>query len=348
MILPLSRRLAAALLLLVPLLPGGADAADTRYGNVEVVCTDDAHCAALVRTEGGQPGSVLTIARGPQSRARWTLSISTFGALADRDRATAISIDNGVGVTLQPTADYAPFVRPTDFYVTRQSALDRLMIRLTAGTTLRFTYMDVSGNPHTDVFRLKGLDDALDAIDDAQKRVVGDRRFGPPEGLAPAPRVDRQTAAAATGVPPRLAEWHATSTPCESADSSGVAAVAPIIGPLSETAMLYALPCSGSGERVSFRLYLVETGEIGGIQDLSFAGWSPRFGWFGTDTLDDPVYDAPTRTLSGETRDGGGCAGRGRWTFDAYGFRLDRFEAAMTCGSSPGGWRPIYPDQPTR
>ncbi len=141
------------------------------------------------------------------------------------------------------------------------------------------------------MFRLKGLDDALDAIDDAQKRVVGDRRFGPPEGLSPAPRIDRQSAAAATGVPPRLADWHATSTACEAADGPDLATVAPIVGPLSETAMLYALPCSRSAGRVSYRLYLVETGEIGGIDDLAFAGWSPRFGWFGTDTLDEAAYD---------------------------------------------------------
>ncbi len=146
---PLSHALAAAALLLAAVAAPPADAAGTRYGNVEIACAEDGSCAAFVRTDGTGPGSVLTITRGPQSRARWTLSIATLGALADRDRAAAISIDNGVGVTLQPTADYAPFVRPTDFYVTRQSALDRLTIRLSTGTTLRFTYMDVSGAPHT-------------------------------------------------------------------------------------------------------------------------------------------------------------------------------------------------------
>lgn len=325
-----------------------AGAADTQYGNVTVSCGEDRSCVASIRSEGEGPGSVLMFGRGPQSRARWTMSISTLGALADRGRAMAVSIDNGVGVTLQPTADYAPFVRPTDFYVTRQSALDRLMVRLTVGNALRVTYMDVAGVPHTDSFKLRGLDDALDAIDVAQRRVVGDRRFGPPEGLPPAPVVDRQTAAMAAGLPPQLMDWHASSTLCEALESAGLMTVAPVVGPLSETAMLYALPCSRSGDRVSWRLYLVETGEIGGVDDLAFAGWSPRFGWFGTDTLDAVAYDAGTRTLTGETRDLGGCAGRGTWTFDAYAFRLERFEAGTTCGAETGPWKPVYPDQPTR
>ncbi|BBE72601.1 hypothetical protein [Oharaeibacter diazotrophicus] len=333
-------RAAAILLLLAAAPPAAADVVE-RFGGVEIRCDDARACTASIRAEGDGPGSVLRIARGPASRARWTLSIATLGALADRDRPVAVTVDNGVGVRLQPIADYAPFVAPTDFYVLSQSALDRLVVRLFTGASLRFSYVDVAGAPHTDVFRLRGLADALDAIDDVQRRVVGDRRFGRPEGLEPAPAVDRRALVAGAGVPPRLAEWHAVASGCEAADSADLAAVAPIVASVSDTATVYALPCFRSAGRTAFRLYEIESGEIGGMHLLVFAGWSPRLGWFGTDTLDDVELDGAR--LAGGTRDPGGCAGRGTWSFDAYAYRLDRFEAADRCGADPGPLRPVFP-----
>ncbi|WP_425515477.1 hypothetical protein, partial [Oharaeibacter diazotrophicus] len=131
-------RAAAILLLLAAAPPAAADVVE-RFGGVEIRCDDARACTASIRAEGDGPGSVLRIARGPASRARWTLSIATLGALADRDRPVAVTVDNGVGVRLQPIADYAPFVAPTDFYVLSQSALDRLVVRLFTGASLRFS-----------------------------------------------------------------------------------------------------------------------------------------------------------------------------------------------------------------
>lgn len=346
--MPIARLLLAVAALLAA--AGAAGAAETvkRFGNVTVRCTDDSTCAAVIRSEGEPSGSVLALERGPASRARWTLSVTTLAALADRDRAIGISVDNGVGVTLQPTADYAPFVDAAHFYVLSQSALDRIMVRLADGSTLRVSYIDIAGAPHTDAFRLKGLSDALDAIDDAQRRVVGDRRFGPPQGLPPAPVVDRQQLVAEQGVPPRLVELHGLSSGCEALDSPLLSTIPPVIGALSDTAMLYALPCTVGGKRTSYRLYLAESGEIGGLQTLAFAGFSRRFGWYGTLTLDAVAYDPEAHRLTAETRDAGGCAGRGSWVFDAYAFRLERFESADCGEKTSTGWRAIFtPPDPT-
>lgn len=321
-------------------------AAETRrtFGQVTVACTDDFYCAAAVRSDGAEPGSVLQISRSPGSRSRWTLAISTFGALADRDRPVSISIDNGVGVTLRPVSDYAPFVNATDFYIVSQSALDRLMVRLQAGSDLRFSYIDIAGEPHTDRFRLDGLAAALTDIDRQQKRVVGDRRSGPPEDLPPAPAIDRQQVVAEAGVPPRLVEWHSLGSTCEALDGPSIADVPPVIGPLSDTAMLYALPCYRSGERTAYRLYTVESGEIGGMHLLTFAVFSARFGWMGTDTLHAVTYDADQRRLTAEALDAAGCGSRGAWTWDEFAFALSGFEVADGCaGGGPPAWRKVWP-----
>jgi hypothetical protein len=333
--------LAAAAAGLIP--PAAAEMRRT-FGSVTVLCTDDRYCAAAIQSDGAEPGSVLQLSRSPGSRSRWTLSISTFAALADRDRPVSISIDNGVGVTLRPVSDYAPFVNATDFYVVSQSALDRLMVRLQAGNTLRFSYIDIAGGPHTDRFSLDGLGAAMTDVDRQQGRVVGDRRAGPPEDLPPAPTIDRQAVVAEAGVPERLLEWHAAGSTCEAIDGPSIADVPPVIGPLSETAMLYALPCYRSGERTVYRLYLIESGEIGGMHLLAFAVFSPRFGWMGTDTLHAVAYDADARRLSAEALDAAGCGSRGSWTFDAFAFRLDRFEVADGCanGATPA-WRQVWP-----
>ncbi len=326
------------------LLAAGISAAGAQatFGAVTVTCAADRACVAVVRSQGEDPGSVLQIARGPGSRDRWTIAISTLGALADRKRAVSLSVDNGVGVTLSPGSDFTPLVNPSDFYIISQNALDRLMVRLQAGHHLRFSWMDIAGAPHTDRFSLNGLGDALSSIDQQQNRVAGDRRAGPPVGLPPAPDVDGPSLVAEAGVPPRLLEWHLASSECEAPTSPALSTVAPVIGPLSETAILYALPCFQSEGRTSYRLYLNEMGEIGGMHLLTFAVFSSRFGWMGTDVLEDVAFDRDAKRLTAEDKSPNGC-NRGSWVWDAYAFRMESFEVADSCAGTSGAWRRAFP-----
>lgn len=337
--------IAAGLLLVAA--PAAAQQSSARYENAEVICDEASFCVAVVRSldANGEARSVLQLRRGPEPRSRWQIAISTLADLADRDRPVSLSVDNGVGITLRPASDYAPFVNPRDFFVLSQFALDRLMVDLQVGYVLRFAYIDIAGGPHTDVFRLDGLTAALNDIDRRQKRVARDRRSGPPEDLPPAPPVDKQALVALDGLPPRLVEWH-LAFECEAPDSPSLKDVDPVIGALSDTAMLYAIPCFRSNDRTGYRLYLVESGEIGGMHALTFATFSSRFGWMGADTLEDVRYDEKTRTLTAlDLGEGGGCGWSGTWVFDEYAFRLAGMRVHEGCGSPkpPEAWTEVYP-----
>lgn len=342
--------LAAVLAVVAALAPGAAAAQDRTFGSVRVSCAEDKFCVAAVRAVDGQGGtlSVLQLARTPQPRSRWTIAISTLASLADRTRPVSLAVDGKVGITLRPESDYAPFINPGDFYVLAPSALDRLMVDLQVGSQLRFTYIDIAGGPHTDQFPLDGLTAALTEIDRAQGRVVGDRRAGPPVDLPRAPEIDRQAMVALAGIPPRLTEWHLQSSTCEAPDSAALAGIEPVIGPLSPTAVLYAMPCFVRAGRPNHRLYYVENGEIGGMHTLFFATWSARFGWSGAETLESVVYDREARRLTAVDTGGvEGCGSAGSWVWDAYAFRLESMRAPTRCddGSDPAAW-PAVPGSP--
>jgi len=341
----MSRRLVftIALLAIAFSLATHASAAVAKFGAFSVACDDSLYCAASVQAVNPDKASVFVLARSPESRARWTVSISTLGVLADRDRPVSLSIDNGVDITLRPVSDYAPFVNPSDYYIVSPTALGRLMLQVLRGNTLRFSFIDLAGVAHTDRFLLDGLAPALNEIDRQQGRIPGDRRAGPPVGLPEAPDVDVAAHLKAAGVPPRLLELHLASTACAAPDAADIAEAQPLIAPLSETATLYAIPCYRNASGLASRLYLIESGEIGGMTPLVFAGFSDRLGWYGVDALVDVAYDAASRRLEAKGTDDHGCAFRGSWTFTDTAFRLDRLSAATACGAAPAGWRDVYP-----
>jgi hypothetical protein len=344
------RLLALARLLAVGFMICGLDAglaqADTlkRFGAALVTCTDDLLCAVSIKAVGEDKASSFVLTRGSESRARWIVSLITEGVVADADRPVSLSIDNGVDITLQPGSDYAPFVTPSSYYIISPSALDRLMLQVQRGHDLRFAFIDITGAPHTDRFPLVSLAAALNEVDARQKRVGGDRRAAPPENLPPSPAIDEAAIIADTGVPPRLLEWHVAASTCEAPDSADLQPVAPLIGPLSDTATLYAIPCFKGAHGTGFRLYMVERGEIGGMHALTFAGHSDRFGWTGTDTLFDVGFDKDKHALTASEIDEKGCVAKASWTWDEFAFRLDRMAVDPACAGSPdSGMKLVYP-----
>ncbi len=342
----MSRRLVfiTALLALALGVAAPASAADAkRFGGFSVVCDESLHCTASVQAVNPDKASVFVLSRSPESRARWTVLISTLGVLADRDRPVALSVDNGVDITLRPVSDYAPFVNPSDYYIVSPTALDRLMLQVQRGHMLRFSFIDVAGTAHTDRFPLDGLMPALNEIDRQQGHIPGDRRAGPPIGLPEAPDVDVGAHLVASGVPPRLLEMHIASTACEAPDATDIADAPPLIAALTETATLYAIPCFRNASGLASRLYVIDSGEIGGMTPLAFAGFSDRLGWYGVDVLFDVAYDADSRRLEASGTDDHGCAFRGTWSFADTAFRLDRLSAATSCGATAAGWKDVYP-----
>jgi hypothetical protein len=251
-----------------------------------------------------------------------------------------------VATTMRPRADFAPYVEAGTFYVVSQNALDRIMSDLQVAFEARFTYFDLSGAQHTDRFRLDGLNAALAEIDRRQQRIGADRRAGPPQNLPPAPEVDAQAMSVLDGVPPRLIDWHQSSSMCEAVNSPSLGPIAPVVAPLSDTAMLYALPCFIREGRPHYRLYMIESGEIGGMRALLFAAWTQRFGWTGTDTLEAIVYDPAERRLTSNSLRGvDGCGYSGEWVFDSYAFRLETMRAPEDCaapGGDPDAWPTVF------
>lgn len=342
----MSRRLVFGIALLAIVLSTVVDASAAepkRFGAFSVVCDDGKHCAASVQAVNPDKASVFVLSRSPETRARWTVLISTQGVLADRDRPVALSVDNGVDITLRPVSDYAPFVHPSDYYLVSQTALDRLMLEVQRGHMLRFSFIDIAGVAHSDRFPLDGLASALNEIDAQQGGIPGDRRAGPPVGLPEAPDVDVAAHLAAAGVPPRLLELHLASEACEAPDAADIVDVKPLIAPLSKTATLYAIPCFRNASGLASRLYTIESGEIGGISPLAFAGFSDRLGWYGVDVLFDVAYDAAGHRLDAAGTDDHGCGFRGSWTFVDTAFRLDHLSAATNCGGGATSWKDVYP-----
>ena len=86
----------------------------------------------------------------------------------------------------------------------------------------------------------------------------------------------------------------------------------PVIARLSVTVRIAAVPCVRGA--YNFRLYRVETGEIGGIQTLYFADYTDSHGWSGTDILFNIDLDDTGRLSAfAKGRGLGDCGSFGLW-----------------------------------
>jgi hypothetical protein len=144
------------------------------------------------------------------------------------------------------------------------------------------------------------------------------------------------------GVPEPVLALHVSTTFCEDPSGAALADHAALVAPLAPTAVLVGIPCTGDAARAAFRLYVLETGEIGGVHAQFFALPSKTLGWTGTEVLWQPSTDADGR-LTGTLYDPGEgrCASRGRWRWNGYALAMETAELEATCGK--GDWRTIYP-----
>ena len=314
------------------------------------VCQDNGDCAAAMYVDPGAEGYVarhfLRIGRIAKKTAKWTISISTVAVLADRDRPVEIRIDDNPPITLRPETGYAPFGAINDFFVVRRGPLKKLFKQIQDGRSLRFTFLDVSGGSHDIDFSLSGVSAALLWIDERQSRLNSPRVAAAPHHLQPAPRVDKGTAVARIGVPPHLLARHRAMSDCEDPNSEHMSNLKPVIGPVSGTAMLYAIPCSAGAYNVAYRLYIIESGEIGGIENLFFAGYTKEHGWSGTDLLFNVTFDPATKQLSSfyKGRGLGDCGNTGTWVWKRFAFAMTAFKSWSKCnGRRPENWPLVFP-----
>ena len=149
---------------------------------------------------------------------------------------------------------------------------------------------------------------------------------------------------ALAAVPSPVLDLHIAIAPCEDPAGALLENHPPLVVALTPVAQLVAIACSGDAGEAAYRLYVLETGEIGGVHPLFFALPSKSLGWAGTDLLRSVALDGDGR-LTGTMRDPGEgrCLSRGTWRWTGYAFALERAEMAEGCTGGGSGWTRVHP-----
>lgn len=274
------------------------------------------------------------------------VGLSTPGAIVDRDRPMTLRIDGKRIADLAPRSGFLPLERVEAFWITDAALAQTVIAALPTAKSVRFEYIDVTGAPHDADIDVAGFADVLAWTDRQLGRTTVKPIGVAPRGLDAAPNPGRADLVIRMGVPPRLTAKHMAASDCEAPNSPLLRAFKPVIGVLSSTAILYSIPCTASAGNISYRLWVVESGEIGGITAQYFALLDPVYGWKGSDLLHNVAYDDKTARLTATYRAGGGCGSRGTWRWKNWAFAMEEFRLAETCaeGRDPADWPKVWPN----
>ena len=294
----------------------------------------------------GAPPFALVLERTPTGLA---LAFEAPFPRPDDARAMQWDVDERPLEVLAPDA-FAPFGTLSHLYVSDPGAGGRILQGLAKGNRLRVSFLDALANAHEISFDLAGTQAAIARLSGEESRSgTGLPRVGPPTEKVRLEPPTRAQAVAALGVPLAVIEHHMRASDCEAPDSPGLSGAQTVIGVLSQVATLYALPCTagaGAGNTATWRLYMRDSGEIGGVEDLVFAVHDPRFGWIGTELLPHPRFDGESLTLSASFtgRSDRHCGFSGRWVWQDYAFRLEEMKSPRSCAdaSAPSRWETRY------
>lgn len=343
----ISALLAASVLAfgLPALSPAASPARAETFGDWQLDCPSPDNCHLTttgVEEQGGQPLYTLALRA---EKAALSLSFSAGRARPDDARAMQWEVDGTLVHVLRPE-EFGPFGDIHHLYVTDAAAGGRLLAALKGGARLRVSYLDAVADAHDAVFSLAGLTAGLKALGETAGG-IGSARIAPPDTVPAVPRPSRHEIVTALGIPYAVLERHARTSDCESTDSASIANANVPVGVLSNAATLYAIPCTVSGSAVTYRLYMRDSGEIGGLETLAFALHDPRFGWVGTDLLTGVAYDHEQGLLTAAHvgRSDRVCGYRAAWRWQDYAFVLERFEGPADCrdAGSQGRWTQVFP-----
>jgi hypothetical protein len=273
------------------------------------------------------------------------------------DLSEAITLSTGGGYTsFLPQDDYAVFGPAGDLYLIEPAKTARLVDQFGPATTLEVNYANAdpsTGQSGALQFSLSGFS----AVYQAVKRELGTGSakvaFAAPPGLEradmpPAAHHISQGAApgaivsspAPDGIPQVVFDMHLRISDCEALSGGTLRGVAPQSARMTETAIIHAIPCIASAAGTTWRLYQIETGEIGGVRPLTLARYSPKFGWVGmlepANVTLDPAAPGLTASRTGQGSDD--CGYRGTWVYEDFDLKLVRFEAAARCGAMRQVW----------
>mgnify|MGYP001572596927 CR=1 FL=1 len=335
---PLRSAAIAAPLLVALVAPAPAEPTTTEIAGWQVMC-DAPVCRASRASASGEQALLLgRFEIGPGV----AVGLATPGAIADRDRPMTLRVDDHRIADLEPGA-YKAFEKNETVWVTDPKIAEAILAARGTGKTLRIEYIDVIGAPHDADFDLTAVAKVIAWTAERLGRPADEAVGAAPKGLLAAPETTRAELVAKLGIPPRLMQRHMTASDCEAPNSPLLRAFKPVIGVLSSTATIYAIPCTASAGNVSFRLWVLENGEIGGLTPQYFATFDPTYGWRGTDLLHNVAYDEKTQRLTSTFRSGGGCGARGVWRWKKWTFEMLETRVASTCeGKDPADWPVVW------
>lgn len=339
-----------------------ADLRSQTFRHWHAICFSEAGCeAATGDREPTPPGENLrlVVERTAAEAPGWHLAVEFLGAPPDPKRALTFRFNDGTGVMLSPDTDMQAYRTPERFYITDPGALSELLPALVEseharseyvditklrGEHLRIEYVDVAAEPRSYQLSLEGLSAAMQWIEEQLDVVGTPREAVPPQGLPESAPLPASEAAARAGIPPPIVATHMAQSGCEDPGTDLMQQFEPVVEQVSETAILYAIPCIAGAYNVAYRLYVRETGEIGGVKTLYFATYSDTHHWSGTDLLYNISVDGQKLSAFYKGRGVGDCGTAGEWTWVDYGYRLDRFAAQEECrGVLPEDWPVVFP-----
>ncbi|MGE0231139.1 MAG: DUF1176 domain-containing protein [Flavobacteriaceae bacterium] len=347
----MQRRAWLVLGLLVAALVAGGNA-PRRAGAWFVDCDDNLYCAAASIAAERDAKVVLRIGR--KAAGPWQISFVPGGFQFDPAQTLAVSVDGGPKISFHPGEDFLAYgTDKPEYHLIDGTLAEQVLRGMEKGGRVELMLAAGDGSSHVFAASLKGLAAALAHIGEAQRRPAGDRTVAGPEGLAIHPSMAGATPLAdggkgPRGIPARVYEQHVRQSACEALDGEGLKDAAIVTGGLDARSRLFALPCTNSGGRVTYRLYRIETGEIGGVETLYFALYLPDFGWTGTDLLENVAYSEADATLTMRAgRDsGGGCASRAVHRWEGWRFALKDYRIDIACkGGPPESWRQVYGEE---
>lgn len=333
---------ACVLTLAMTIVADRAEAIEAAFRDWAVVCAADGACGAGTQNTNAN----LVLHRSVTTGTGYEISVELDPSAIDPSQPIGLKVDNGPTRTAQPGRDYRMDTSTNRITLVDPGLASGLLPDLVAGGQLVLFFATPSGGTLRLPFSLSGLSASLLWIDEQQGRVGEPRIAQVPTNDSgddtPRPPVEGGTGTG--GLPEMVLARHSVSD-CEPATAEFLALIPPISARLSQTATVHALPCTRGAYNVTHRLYLVETGEIGGIQPLYFVEYSERFGWTGTDILFNVDIDAATGTLSSFTkgRGLGDCGSAGTWLWQDYAFALVRFVHQEDCnGTPPEDWSIVF------
>lgn len=337
-------------------------AATGTFGDWQADCGDEGVCVLFNRSAGSADGdgtgedAVLALRRGPAPDASWQLFVAPLAPPADLTHPFALWVDGGPKLTFNPGYDFLAFGTPNNLFLVNSGLATRLLKMMMAGGNADFAWEPDGGGSARVRFALPGLDDGLRWIDGQQGRkqqgiAERERTVTAPTDLQPHPimadvRSPIDGGTGQRGLPAYLLGQHYGVHGCEDLDSPLMAKTEPRDARLSDSAVLYVVPCTVSGKRIASRLYVVETGEIGGIETLTFARYAADYGWVGTDTLVNVEFDTDKGELISVSsdRDVDGCGHAAHWRWRGIRFALVEYRYRETCSGSanPAQWPVVF------